>query len=136
LWYHARYQRGDGVVRTRKGSSMKRLLALLATVGIAVAIYAATATGSQQAVTPAQFAALKKQVTTLQKNLKQLTDLTNAIAFCTVGGPAVPVNTATSWHTTSAGETQEFWVLTTRQADCANAINSPAFKRAFARVHR
>jgi len=114
---------------------MKRLLAVVAVAGLAVALYAATATGSQQAVTPKQFAALKKQVTTLQKQLKDLTDLTNAIAFCTVGGPAVPVNTATSWHTTGAGETQEFWVLTTRQQDCANAINTPAFKRAFAKLH-
>jgi hypothetical protein len=51
---------------------MKRLLALVAAAGAAVGLYAATATGSQQAVTPAQFNALKKQVTTLQKDVKNL----------------------------------------------------------------
>jgi len=51
---------------------MKRLVALVATAGAAVGLYAATATGSQQAVTPAQFNALKKQVATLQKDVKAL----------------------------------------------------------------
>lgn len=51
---------------------MKRLLALIAVAGLAVGLYAATATGGQQAVTPAQFAALKKQVTTMQKDVNAL----------------------------------------------------------------
>jgi hypothetical protein len=51
---------------------MKRLLALVATAGAAVGLYAATATGGQQAVTPAQFNVLKKQVATLQKDVKAL----------------------------------------------------------------
>jgi len=113
---------------------MKRLLALIAVVGLAVALYATTATGSQQAVTPAQFAALKKQVTTLQKQVKILSDFAAATALCAFGGPAVPVNTATNWHTTGTGETQEFWVLTTKVADCANAINSPSSFKRFSRL--
>lgn len=114
---------------------MKRFLALIATAGLAVALYAATATGGQQAVTPKQFAALKKQVTTLQKQVKDLTDFAAATALCAFGGPAVPVNTTTNWHTTGTGETQEFWVLTTQRSDCAQAINSPAFRKRIAQLH-
>jgi hypothetical protein len=51
---------------------MKRLLALIAVAGLAVALYAATATGGQQAVTPAQFKALKTQVTKMQKDVNAL----------------------------------------------------------------
>jgi hypothetical protein len=51
---------------------MKRLLALVATAGAAVGLYAATATGGQQAVTPAQFNLLKRQVAALQKDVKAL----------------------------------------------------------------
>ena len=51
---------------------MKRLLVLAVTAAIAVGVYAATAGGGQQAVTPKQFAALKKQVVTLQKDVKVL----------------------------------------------------------------
>ena len=51
---------------------MKRLLALIAVAGLAVALYAATATGGQQAVTPAQFKALKAQVTKIQKDVNTL----------------------------------------------------------------
>jgi hypothetical protein len=58
---------------------MKRLLALVATAGLAVALYAATATGGQQAVTPAQFNALKKQVAAMKKDV---TDLKGFINNC------------------------------------------------------
>ena len=109
---------------------MKRLLALVAVAGLAVGLYAATATGSRQAVTPAQFAALKKQVTQLQKRVKDVEAVAGATAICVFNG-AIPVNTSTSWHTTATGETQEFWVLATTRSECANLINSPAtsFKR-------
>jgi mannose-1-phosphate guanylyltransferase len=109
---------------------MKRVLAVIAAAALAVALYATTATGGEQAVTPKQFAALKKQVTTLQKQVKTLNDFADATVFCVFRGRAVPVNTATTWHTTGTGETQEFWALTTTQAECANAINTPSFKRA------
>jgi hypothetical protein len=58
---------------------MKRLLALVATAGLAVALYAATATGGPQAVTPAQFNALKKQVAAMKKDV---TDLKGFINNC------------------------------------------------------
>ena len=51
---------------------MKRLALVLAAAVAAVALYAATAPAGQQAVTPAQFAALSKKVTTLQKDVKSL----------------------------------------------------------------
>jgi hypothetical protein len=109
---------------------MKRLLALIAAVGLAVGLYAATATGGQQAVTPAQFAALKKQVTQLQKRTKDLEDFATAVSLCVFSGKAIPINTAPTWHTTATSETQEFWALATTRVECANAINSPlAFKK-------
>jgi len=107
---------------------MKRLLALIAVVGLAVTLYAATATGGQQAVTPAQFNALKKQVAQLQKDVKLLTNVAAATDACIFSGKAIPVNTATTWHTTGTGETQEFWALATTRQDCANFINTPAFR--------
>jgi hypothetical protein len=121
---------------------MKRLLALIAVAGLAVGLYSATATGGQQAVTPAQFAALKKQVTQLQTKVTQLQkratdleDFANAIGICILEGRAAPVNTSTSWHNTGTGETPEFWALATTRAECANAINSPlAFKRHLGRI--
>ena len=51
---------------------MKRFLALAVTAAVAVGLYAATAGGTQQAVTPAQFNALKKQVTKMQKDVNTL----------------------------------------------------------------
>jgi hypothetical protein len=75
---------------------MKRLLALIAAAGVAVALYATTATGSQQAVTPKQFAALKKQVAQLQKDVKLLINVAAATDACVFSGKAIPVNTATT----------------------------------------
>jgi hypothetical protein len=112
---------------------MKRLLALIAAAALAIGLYAATATGSQQAVTPKQFAALKKQVTQLQTRVTDLEDFAGAITICVFQGKAVPVNTATTWHTTATGETQEFWALATTRSECANAINTPSFKN-FSRI--
>jgi hypothetical protein len=111
---------------------MKRFLALVVTAGLAVALYAATATGGQQAVTPKQFAALKKQVTTLQTRTKRLEDFAGALVFCI--GRAVPVNTLPNWHTTGAGETQEMWALATTEPDCATAFNTPAALKQLTRL--
>ncbi len=121
---------------------MRRLLALLAAAGLAVGLYAATATGSQQAVTPAQFAALKKQVTklqtqvtALQKRASDLEDIAGATAVCVFSGRAIPVNTTATWHTTGTGETQEFWALATTRQECATLINTPSLKR-LGSIHR
>jgi hypothetical protein len=60
---------------------MKRFLALIAAAGLAVGLYAAAAPGGQQAVTPRQFAALKKQVTTLQKDMKTVKSALSCIVI-------------------------------------------------------
>jgi hypothetical protein len=51
---------------------MKRLLVLLAGAALAVGLYTTTASGTQQAVTPGQFAALSKKVAILQKDVRNL----------------------------------------------------------------
>ena len=51
---------------------MKRVLAIVAAGLAAVAVYAMAAPAGQQAVTPKQFKALSKKVTTLQSELRRL----------------------------------------------------------------
>jgi hypothetical protein len=117
---------------------MKRLLALVATAGLAVGLYAATAGGSQQAVTPGQFAALKKQVTKLQKDVKTLTTvvtgclLQQAVPVADFGGTETEgyqykksdgtVITTSALDVTGTGVTPQAWLLGT-PTECANAIN-------------
>jgi hypothetical protein len=131
---------------------MKRLLVLVAVAFGAVALYAVTtAPAGQQAVTPAQFAALTKRVSTLEKNLKKTTSTLNAVAGCVVV-TAIPVTrydgyvaqdsagqalTTPALDITATGETAQFWVLTTSPS-CATAINSklPASQRLFPRQLR
>jgi hypothetical protein len=102
---------------------MKRLLALVATAGIAVALYATTAPAGQQAVTPAQFNALKKQVTKLQKDVKTLTAIAGVTIACVFDKGAIPVTAAPQFHVTASGEPTNFWVLTTSNQDCVKLIN-------------
>jgi hypothetical protein len=68
---------------------MKRFLAVAAICLVAVAIYAVTASGTPQAVTPKQFAALSKKVTTLQKKVTSLERELGAFENCFTA--AVPV---------------------------------------------
>jgi uncharacterized protein HemX len=119
--------------RAEEGEApMKRLLALVAAIGLAVGLYAATATGGQQAVTPAQFAALKKQVTTLQKDVKRLK---TQIACISVAGAAEFGSDTAGYHykqpdgsevlTTALdfvgqGETPAFYIATVDKA-CVQA---------------
>ena len=102
---------------------MKRLLTLLATAGISVAVYAATATGGQQVVTPGQFAALKKQVTTLQKQVKVLNVVAGAFVTCDFSS-AAPITNAPALHVTGTTESADFYIVTTSK-DCADAMNTP-----------
>jgi hypothetical protein len=121
---------------------MKRLLVLVATAGLAVALYATTAGGGQQAVTPGQFAALKKTVTKLQKDVKTLNSVVGSCLFV----QAVPVasfGTDTEGYAyvradgsviiTSAldivgqNETPQAWFVGTT-ADCASSMNSGSLK--------
>jgi hypothetical protein len=102
---------------------MKRLLTLLATAGISVAVYAATATGGQQVVTPGQFAALKKQVTTLQKQVKVLNTVANAFVACDFSS-AVPLTNAPALHVSATTEAPDLYIVATNK-QCADAMNTP-----------
>lgn len=102
---------------------MKRLLLVVLVAGLAVALYASTAGGSQQAVTPGQFAALKKQVVTLQKNVKLLTQAINVLGTCDFNS-AVPLTNAPALHVTNPGEGTDAYVVTTTK-ECADAMNTP-----------
>jgi hypothetical protein len=111
---------------------MRKLVVVLLVAGLAVALYASTAGGGQQAaVTPRQFAALKKQVATLQKQMKtaqkDITDLkTVAIGLIQCDfNSALPLTNAPNLHVTNPGEgTDAYFVTTTK--DCADAMNTPA----------
>ena len=102
---------------------MKRVLVVSLVAGLAVALYASTAGGSQQAVTPRQFAALKKQVTTLQKNMKTLTQVVQVLAVCDFNS-SVPITNAPALHVTSPGENPDAYLVGTNK-DCADAMNTP-----------
>jgi hypothetical protein len=110
---------------------MKRLLVVLLVTGLAVALYASTAGGGQQAaVTPGQFTALKKQVTAMQKTLtaqqKQVKLLLQAVAVlgtCDFNS-AVPLTNAPSLHVTNPGEGTDTYAVTTTK-ECADAMNTP-----------
>jgi hypothetical protein len=119
---------------------MKRLLVLVAVAFGAVALYAVTAPAGQQAVTPGQFAALTRRVSTLEKDLKKTKATLNTVVACTLV-KAVPVSEyggttagylykqpdgtqgiVTALDLTDTGDTADYWVLTTSQA-CVTAIN-------------
>jgi hypothetical protein len=124
---------------------MKRLIVLVATAALAVGLYATTAGGGQQAVTPGQFAALKKTVGKLQKDVKTLTSVVGSCLFV----QAVPVasfGTDTEGYVyarsdgtliiTSAldvvgqNETPQAWFVGTT-TDCANSMNSGSSLKSF-----
>ena len=124
---------------------MKRLLVLVAVAFGAVALYAVTAPAGQQVVTPGQFAALTKRVSTLEKDLKKTSTTLSAVRACTIV-KAVPLSeyggyvyqpstgaqtTVTALDLTETGDTADYWFLTTSQA-CVTAINgkgAPAASR-------
>jgi hypothetical protein len=104
---------------------MKRFLALIATAGVAVGIYAATAPGGQQGVTPAQIRTLQAQVKKLQKDMK---NVKGALSCITVAGAAeFGDNTSAGYHykqpdgtevltsaidLTAQGEIPQFYIAT------------------------
>src|SRR5437588_7817914 len=119
---------------------MKRLLVFVATAGLAVGLYATTAGGGQQAVTPGQFAALSKKVTGLQKQVKTLNSVIASCLFV----QAVPVAqygandgtqgylynlpsgttvATTALDVVAQGDTPQAWFVGTSN-DCATAMNS------------
>jgi hypothetical protein len=113
---------------------MKRLLILIVVVALSVGLYAATAGGGQQAVTPKQFAALKKQVVTLQKQVKLHEQAINVLGICDFDS-AIAVTSAPSIHVTAAGEATDTYVVTTTK-ECADAMNSTAFRALLRQARR
>lgn len=138
---------------------MKKALAIVAAVVVAVAAYAVTATAGQQGVTPKQVKALTKKVNALSKKVKTLTrDLNgtktalNAVAGCVLV-QAVPVaqfgapdnGEGYQYHYadgTTGLETaldlsdpnSEAWaLLTTKQ--CADGINSQKHAKTVLPLH-
>jgi hypothetical protein len=114
---------------------MRRVL-LTAVIAIAaVALYATTATGGQQAVTPKQFAALTKRVAKLETDNKAIKAVAAAVVVCVFDKGAVPTTKTPTYHTTATGETTDFYVLTTNNQDCVNIINSPVLRSIMKRAH-
>jgi hypothetical protein len=124
---------------------MKYVVSLAAVALAAVALYATAAPAGQQAVSPAQFAALKKQVTKIRSDL-------NAVATVLGGcvmGQAIPVTQYTDYvgsdgtkvyPTTALDVTQQgdtpngYALLVNPSSACVNLVNSTSFK-SFSAMH-
>ena len=133
---------------------MKRLIAAAAIGLVAVALYAVTASGTPQAVTPRQFAALSKKVTTLSKTVNTLKKELAAAETCAFN-EAVPVarfgnptgnegyvyqNPDNSLELqialdVSTPAAAQGWFLSTSTA-CANIINGSKKTSSFGAAHR
>jgi len=136
---------------------MNRLLVLAVTALVAIGLYATTAGGGQQAVTPGQFNALKKKVNKIRSDL----DTTAGFLITCVAGTAVPITQYTDYAAiddtgalfrttgldlTGSGDTPLGYALVVNaDPNCVNTINStlslqrlsrlaPTFKPA-ARLH-
>jgi hypothetical protein len=120
---------------------MKRLLALVVTALVAVALYAATAQSGQEAVTPAQFKALSAKVTKARKDL----DATIGVLATCVMGTAVPISrysgyvavdqngqnpfSTTALDLTEQGDTPNgYALLVNADPACINLINSSSLR--------
>jgi outer membrane lipoprotein-sorting protein len=108
---------------------MKRVLAVALVALAAVALYATTAPAGQQAVTPKQFSALQKRVTTLEKTNKQVIQAIGVIVACGFDKGAIPTTKTPQYHVTVSGETTDFYVLTTNDPECVQFINSPLMRQ-------
>ena len=115
---------------------MSRLLAVALVAFAAVALYAATAPAGQQAVTPAQFNALKKRVAKLEKDNKDIISVLGFVVACGFDKGAIATTKAPQYHVPATGETTDFYVLTTTDPNCVNAINSPARRGVLKRFTR
>jgi hypothetical protein len=125
---------------------MKKFVALAVIALAAVALYATAAPAGQQAVTPGQFNALKKQVTKIRSDLNAVTTV---LAACVMGN-AVPITryagydakdgngaqiSTTALDLTNQGDTPNgFALLVNPDPACVNLINTTSFKR-FAASH-
>ena len=125
---------------------MKYVVSLAAVALAAVALYATAAPAGQQAVTPAQFNALKKQVAKIRSDL-------NAVATVLGGcvmGQAIPISQyndyagidssgnlfpTTGLDLTEQGQTPNGYALLVNSSSaCVNLVNSTSFK-SFSAAH-
>ena len=104
---------------------MSRIIAVAVVAFAAVALYAATAPAGQQAVTPKQFNALKNRVAKLEKDNKDIIGALGFVLTCGFDKGAIATTKTPQYHVTATGESTDFYVLTTSNAECVNAINSP-----------
>jgi hypothetical protein len=114
---------------------MRRVLALAVIVFAVVSLYATTAPAGEQAVTPKQFSALQKRVVKLEKDNKVIIGALNFVIACGFDQGAIPTTKVPQYHVTATGETTDFYVLTTSNADCVNVINSPLVRRFLRHQH-
>jgi hypothetical protein len=110
---------------------MRRVLVVGMVAIAAVVLYAANAPAGQQAVTPKQFAALTKRVAALEKDNKDLKVIAGVVALCVFDRGAIATTRTPQYHVTAPGEVTDFYVLTTNNQECVNAINSPLFRKLF-----
>jgi outer membrane lipoprotein-sorting protein len=113
---------------------MRRVLAVALVTLAAVALYATTAPAGDQAVTPKQFAALQKRVKALEADEKQIVEAIQLIGHCAFDQGAIPTTKLPQYHVTATGESTDFYVLTTNDADCVDFINSPVLKQLLKRT--
>jgi hypothetical protein len=110
---------------------MRRVLLVAVIAAAAVALYATTAPAGQQAVTPKQFAALTKRVKKLETDDKALKNIAVAVLACVFNKGAVATTKTPQYHVTGTGEAADFYVLTTNDPQCVDAINNPILRQIF-----
>ena len=115
---------------------MRRVLIVAVVAIAAVALYVTTAPAGEQAVTPKQFAALQKRVAKLEKTNKDIVDVLAFVYTCGFNKGAVGTTKAPQYHVPGTGEVADFYVLTTTNQDCVNAINSPTARNLFRKLGR
>jgi hypothetical protein len=108
---------------------MRRVLVVAAVGLAAVVVYTTTAPAGQQAVTPGQFAALTKRVKKLEKDNKDIKEALGFVLVCGFNKGAIATTKTPQYHLTGAGETTDFYVLTTNDQQCVSVINSPLARK-------
>jgi|tagenome__1003787_1003787.scaffolds.fasta_scaffold20910255_2 hypothetical protein len=125
---------------------MKKFLAFAVIAITAVTLYATAAPAGQQAVTPAQFNALKRQVNKVRTDLNTVTTV---LASCVMGS-AIPITQYNNYVavdsnnqlfkttgldiTVQGGTPNGFALLVNPDPACVNLVNTTSFKR-FATAH-
>ena len=113
---------------------MRRVVVIAAVALAAVVLYTTTAPAGQQAVTPAQFAALTKRVKKLEKDNKDLKTVAGFMLACGFNKGAIATTKTPQYHIPATGEVTDFYVLTTTDPQCISIINSPQSRKLLRKV--